>query len=417
LVVPPITRHIRSADTATLRCPASRVRQSSAPAAADTATLRCPGSRVRLGSAPAADVPLRCGSGYSIGRVRPRSHRMAGVRGRADDRVNRGRLDPKDCYGWRALEAPDRLTRPLVRKDGELEEADWDTAMGRIVERSRSLLERPGGWGRLGFYATGQLLLEEYYTLAVIGKAGIGTPHMDGNTRLCTATAASALKATFGTDGQPGSYTDVDHCDAIALFGHNVAETQVSLWSCPDLRRRARSARRGRRAARDERPLALDGAVALLSVKPGHSGRLPSQQPAPPARDDRPARRRHLPVERAAQRAEHPRDRRRRRPARLSQLGQRTARPRARRAVERRRRHDPPLVAADSCDADLALLRSRDRSTCCGSRERTPPSPCPTSAGSARSSRARSCSSSCRTSSSPAMRPGRPKASAGPRTS
>src|SRR5207248_7192792 len=104
-----------------------------------------------------------------------------------------------------------------------------DTAMGRIVARSRDLLEQPGGWGRFGFYTSGQLFLEEYYTLAVIGKAGIGTPHMDGNTRLCTATAAAALKASFGTDGQPGSYTDVDHCDAIALWGHNVAEPQAAL--------------------------------------------------------------------------------------------------------------------------------------------------------------------------------------------
>jgi anaerobic selenocysteine-containing dehydrogenase len=102
--------------------------------------------------------------------------------------------------------------------------------MGRIVERSRQLLERPGGWGRFGFYTSGQLYLEAYYTLAVIGKAGLGTPHMDGNTRLCTATAAAALKASFGTDGQPGSYTDVDHCDALALWGHNVAETQAVLW-------------------------------------------------------------------------------------------------------------------------------------------------------------------------------------------
>ena len=94
--------------------------------------------------------------------------------------------------------------------------------MGRIVERSQELLDGPGGWGRFGFYTSGQLFLEEYYTLAVIGKAGIGTPHMDGNTRLCTATAAAALKASFGTDGQPGSYSDVDHCDALALWGHNV---------------------------------------------------------------------------------------------------------------------------------------------------------------------------------------------------
>jgi len=64
----------------------------------------------------------------------------------------------------------------------------------------------------------------------VIGKAGIGTPHMDGNTRLCTATAAATLKASFGTDGQPGSYADVDHCDTLAIWGHNVAETQAVLW-------------------------------------------------------------------------------------------------------------------------------------------------------------------------------------------
>jgi len=157
--------------------------------------------------------------------------RIAGVRGRAVDRVNHGRLGPKDLFGWRASDAPDRLTVPLVREGGRLVECDWDTAMGRIVTRSRELLDGPGGWGRFGFHTSGQLFLEEYYTLGVIGKAGIGTPHMDGNTRLCTATAAAALKASFGTDGQPGSYTDVDHCDAIALWGHNVAETQDVLWT------------------------------------------------------------------------------------------------------------------------------------------------------------------------------------------
>ncbi len=103
--------------------------------------------------------------------------------------------------------------------------------MGVVVDRCRALLARPDGARRIAFYTSGQLALEDYYTLCVIGKAGIGTPHMDGNTRLCTATAASSLKASFGTDGQPGSYTDVDHCDAIALWGHNVAETQVVLWT------------------------------------------------------------------------------------------------------------------------------------------------------------------------------------------
>jgi ferredoxin-nitrate reductase len=116
-----------------------------------------------------------------------------------------------------------------VGENGELIEASWDEAMSRVVERSKALLEEKGALA-FGFYTTGQLFLEEYYTLGVIGKAGIGTPHMDGNTRLCTATAAEALEQTFGTDGRPGSYADVDHADTICLYGHNVAETQAVLW-------------------------------------------------------------------------------------------------------------------------------------------------------------------------------------------
>ncbi len=155
--------------------------------------------------------------------------RIVGVRGRSMDRVNKGRLDPKDLFGWQANNSEDRLKRPFVRKDGELVEASWDEAFDLIVDRSKALLDEKGPLA-FGFYTTGQLFLEEYYTLGVIGKAGLGTPHMDGNTRLCTATAAQALKETFGTDGQPGSYADIDHADAILHFGHNLAETQAVTW-------------------------------------------------------------------------------------------------------------------------------------------------------------------------------------------
>ncbi|WP_328429566.1 molybdopterin oxidoreductase family protein [Streptomyces sp. NBC_00443] len=155
--------------------------------------------------------------------------RIVGVRGRPQDRVNRGRLGPKDLFAWQANHSRDRLTTPLIREGGRLVACDWDTAMDRIVDRSQQLL-RERGPGSVGFYTSGQLFLEEYYTLAVIARAGIGTNHLDGNTRLCTATAAEALKETFGCDGQPASYTDVDHADVIALFGHNMAETQPVLW-------------------------------------------------------------------------------------------------------------------------------------------------------------------------------------------
>jgi anaerobic selenocysteine-containing dehydrogenase len=167
------------------------------------------------------------GDAYDLG---VNGGRLVGVRGREQDRVNRGRLGPKDFYGWQAMQSADRLTRPLVREDGQLRQADWDEAMGRVVERSRELLAEHGP-GAFGFYTTGQLFLEEYYTLAAVARAGVGTNHVDGNTRLCTATADESLKQTFGCDGQPGSYADIDHCDTLFLVGHNVAETQPVLWA------------------------------------------------------------------------------------------------------------------------------------------------------------------------------------------
>ena len=42
--------------------------------------------------------------------------------------------------------------------------------------------------------------------------------------------AAYALMESFGCDGDPGSYTDIDACDTLFLVGHNVAETQTVLW-------------------------------------------------------------------------------------------------------------------------------------------------------------------------------------------
>src|SRR5215207_9745623 len=148
--------------------------------------------------------------------------RIVGVRGREVDRVNRGRLGPKDLYGWQANSSADRLGRPLVRRDGRLVETDWDTALDLVARRIKELV-RERGPGSIGFYTTGQLFLEDYYTLAVIARAGIGTNHLDGNTRLCTATADRAFKESFACDGQPGSLSDIDHADMLFLVGHNIA--------------------------------------------------------------------------------------------------------------------------------------------------------------------------------------------------
>ena len=167
------------------------------------------------------------GCGLDIGVARGQ---IVGVRGRSDDPVNHGRLGPKGLHGWEANASGDRLTMPLIRRDGRLVPATWDDAMALIVRRSKEDIAKYGP-GSHGFYNSGQLFLEEYYTLALVAEAGIGTAHVDGNTRLCTATAANALIESFGTDGAPGTYADFDVTDAIFLVGHNMAATQTVLWA------------------------------------------------------------------------------------------------------------------------------------------------------------------------------------------
>ena len=119
---------------------------------------------------------------------------------------------------------------PLVRRAGQLEPARgrrrWTSS-----SRGRAACSTSMAHCGMGFYNSGQLFLEDYYTLAVMVRGGIGTPHLDGNTRLCTATADAALKESFGSDGDPGSLSDIDICDTLFLVGHNVAETQTVLWA------------------------------------------------------------------------------------------------------------------------------------------------------------------------------------------
>lgn len=171
------------------------------------------------------------GCGLDIG---VKDGRIVGVRGRADDRVSRGRLGPKGMNAWQANQSPDRLTRPLIREgikpDAPFREASWNEVLDLMVRRCRETCEKYTS-GAVGFYNSGQLFIEDYYTLSVMAHAGLGTKHVDGNTRLCTATASFALRESFGNDGNPASVTDYDTADCIAHFGHNIANTQTVAWA------------------------------------------------------------------------------------------------------------------------------------------------------------------------------------------
>ena len=163
-------------------------------------------------------------------QIAVKDNKIVGVKGNSEHPINRGRLDPKSENQWYANNSPDRLLKPLIRnRTGKLVTATWDDAMDLIVEKAKETLKTLGPNG-ISIYSTGQSTLETYYTIAKIGRAGLGSHLLDANTRLCTATIEWCLMESFGSDGVPASYEDIDVTDTIMLFGHNVAETGTVLF-------------------------------------------------------------------------------------------------------------------------------------------------------------------------------------------
>ena len=185
---------------------------------------------------PAAGAPERwvastCGM-CSIGcglEIGVSGNTIVGVCGRVDHPVGLGRLGPKGLNQFYANRHPSRALHPMIRNaSGHLVRASWDDAMGLVTQRWQEALALEGP-DAVAIYHTGQLVLEEYYTLGKIAR-GMGMNNLDANTRLCTATQAESLMASFGADGPMAAYADFDATECILLVGHNAAEQSTVLW-------------------------------------------------------------------------------------------------------------------------------------------------------------------------------------------
>ncbi len=165
------------------------------------------------------------GCGMQLG---VRDGKVVSVRGNPDHPVNFGKLCPKGLAEHYAIDADDRANYPLLRKNGHLVRIDWDEAIETLVERFHEV-QRKYGPESLGIVSTGQLVTEEFYALGKLVQLGFGTTNYDGNTTLCMSTAVAGYKRSFGSDGPPGAYEDLETADVILLIGANVAENHPIL--------------------------------------------------------------------------------------------------------------------------------------------------------------------------------------------
>ena len=147
------------------------------------------------------------------------------VRGDETHPANFGRLCVKGSALGETMGLQGRLLRPVV--DGA--EVAWAQALGAAGERLQDIIDK---WGpqAVAFYASGQLLTEDYYAANKLMKGFIGAANIDTNSRLCMSSAVVGYKRAFGEDVVPCSYEDVENSDLVVLVGSNAAWTHPVLY-------------------------------------------------------------------------------------------------------------------------------------------------------------------------------------------
>jgi formate dehydrogenase alpha subunit len=127
--------------------------------------------------------------------------------------------------GWSAhqfIHHPDRLTRPLVKKNGFME-IPWDHALDLIAKRLKEIIRKYGP-NSIGFFSSAKATNEENYLMQKLARAVVGTNNVDHCARLCHASTVTGLVSSFGSGAMTNSQEDVDQADTIFVIGSNTSE-------------------------------------------------------------------------------------------------------------------------------------------------------------------------------------------------
>lgn len=168
-----------------------------------------------------------CGTGCGV-MVGVKDGKVVQVKGDPNNH-NQGFLCLKGALMVPIIYAKDRVTQPLIRKNGKLTPASWDEALNLTAQKFKSVLETDGPDG-VAYYGSGQALTEETYLASKIWKAGLKSNNVEGNPRLCMASAVGGYVTTFGKDEPCGSYDDIDAATCFFIIGSNTSECHPILF-------------------------------------------------------------------------------------------------------------------------------------------------------------------------------------------
>ena len=171
-----------------------------------------------LGERLVPETCVWCGTGCMF-YLRVRDGRIVGVVPSESHPISRGRLCLKGWVGYRFVQHPARLKKPLIREGSGFREASWEEALDLVARRLGEFKPE-----QIAVFGSAKCTNEDNYALVRFARGCLGTDHVDHCARLCHAPTVAGLLRAFGSGAMTNSIEEIEHADLYLVTGSNTAE-------------------------------------------------------------------------------------------------------------------------------------------------------------------------------------------------
>ena len=155
-----------------------------------------------------------CGVGCGIQAKIDSNDQIIEILDDPDNQSSLGMLCVKGRFGFSFVNHPDRIRKPMIRKNGELSPVEWDEALEYVADR---LLEYRGD--AFGTLASAKATNEDGYIQQKFARLIMQSNHIDHCTRLCHSPSVEAMLTALGSGATSNSYIDYEEAGCLVIIG------------------------------------------------------------------------------------------------------------------------------------------------------------------------------------------------------
>jgi len=165
-----------------------------------------------------------CGVGCQIDlNVNPKTNKIVRATSEVGCVPNDGNMCVKGRFGMDFVSSEKRLTTPLIKRNGELEQATWPEAIEYVATKLTEIKKKHGPDSIAGL-SSAKCSNEDNYIMQKFMRAVIGTNNVDHCARLCHASTVAGLARAFGSGAMTNSIDELKDAECIFIIGSNTSE-------------------------------------------------------------------------------------------------------------------------------------------------------------------------------------------------